>query len=484
MRRTRLRLLANCTRLLLLGICCTAGGTAAIWNWRSEWVVATDAWLQRRYVATFRERFDAITKVADHKQRADGCATLLAELDWVRRQDRLADVVGGCLQHLSSVAENTGDLVAAAQWMQRAVDFDDHDVLTANRLAGLECRIPEQRANGLARLTQLLRQFPGHPVLANSLAQNLAAAERPAEAATVIDNAMTALHSNLWTIAWDTGPGPNNFERRVETIASPEGDEIVFRFRVAEPIFGLQIFPPTFHSGRIDRARLRCGANRQIDLFAATTATYQLRIDGNAAATFGSSGASWTVHWDEPIPADTHLELFCREQLLPEFALEPALTTPQLGAWLDAPPAPADESQLRRLRRARARVGGAGDLQVFWCAGNATFDAAHSRLAQPVPTPTDDGCAFTGRFAIDAAVARLRLDFPDGVGTSYAVSTFALTLPDRTLAIDLATIELQTPHNVERRGDRFVVTGGDPYFTFTLPTETTIRDIAIAGDAR
>jgi hypothetical protein len=483
MRRKHLQLLAHGSRAFLLGICGIAGGTAAVWTWKPDWVDAVDDACVRRYVTRYRERFDAISREADAGRKARAFEALLDELAWVRRQDRLADIVDQCFAQLSALAEAGNDLTAAVDWMTRRVEFDDHDLLAAARLGALECRVPGRLDAGLQRLQQLVTAYPGHPTAVVALATAQADAGRPADAAATVQQALGALRSNLWTISWDAGTGIHREERRVETVPMREGDEQVFRFRIAEPLIGLAVFPPAFHSGLLEQPRLEHGG-AAIELAAGNAETFQLRAAAGRAATTGESGPALGLHWDTPIPADTPLVLRWRDTPLPELAYADALLHPAVAAWLDHAPAGADPQALQRLRCCRARAALVGGFQLFWSSGDTPFSGERHATARTVPVPLPDGGAFALTVPVAATADRVRVDLPDGVGVGYAFTRFDVRCGDRVVPIDLASVPLLLPHGVERRDGRLVVTDGDPYFAFALPEPLRIDRIECAGASR
>src|SRR5262245_32594700 len=185
MRRRHLQLLAHGARLVLLGVCGIAGGTAAVWTWQPDWVDAVDDACVRHFVTGYRDRLNAIAQLPDDR-KARAYEALADDLSWVRRQDRLADVVEECYSRLSALAAAGNDLTAAVDWLARRVPSAAHDLLAASRLGALECRAPGMRDAGLARLQQLVATYPGHPTAVVALATAQADAERPADAAATL----------------------------------------------------------------------------------------------------------------------------------------------------------------------------------------------------------------------------------------------------------------------------------------------------------
>lgn len=496
MRRKHVLLLANAARLLLLGICCAAGGTAAIWRWRPEWVDGFEAQLVQQHVRAPFDRLAELDKETDPARREAGYRVLLAELEHVRRQDRVADVVTGCYERLSQIAEGKGDLQAALDWTNEQTTFESGDglsparradlecrnVISAARRGDLECRIDGLRDEGIKDLRALNKKYPGHPIVGRTLVAGLLRADKVADAAAVLDAEIAAVRSNLWTISWDAGAGLDRMSRRVELMPVAEGKEMTFRFRVAEPITGLLLMPPAFHCGVLQHPRLEYGADT-IDLTNARTESYQLRVGEGRVVSVGDGGPWLAAHWEPAIPADTPLVVRFGEQPAPELSYAWCLTMPQLH-WLDSPPEGFDKELVRRLRTYRARAAASLDWQVFWCRADENFGGPRNRLQGLVPEPDAEGCSVAGRFAVGDDLDRLRLDFPECIGVTYTLPKFELVLEDTKVAIDLATVEMLAPHNVERRDGSFVVTGPDAYFGFALPKTLRVTAVAVAGVVR
>lgn len=486
MRRQHLRLLANGTRLLLLAVCGAAGGTAAIWHWRPEWVDAADDWLVHRHVESWRERARAIGAEADPTRQQEQYAALLRDLQFVQRQDRLADVVGLCLSELSRICEQRGELDAAAKWLEQRVEFDDHDLIAAARLGALECRVPDRRDTGLQRLADLCARFPGQPTATNAFVRALAEAGRPADAARALAEALKALQSRLWSLAWDpgTGTGIDRFERRVDLMPARDGADTVLRCNFAEPVSGLALFLPAFHAARMTLPRLETSTGRVVDFAKLRLETNELLVADGAMASYGGSGSSLAAAFTTPIPAGTSISIRLRETPWPQGAYDDALRSPALWNWLSAEPAPADAELVATLRRARACAAATGDFQVFWSEAGQNPEASRCATRRTIPEPTADGCTFGVEWPIGAPAAFLRIDLPDGVGVAWELTRCDLRAGDKSTTIDLATAELRNPQSIERRDGRFHVTGTDPYFSVALPAPLTLDGAAIQGVAR
>ncbi len=486
MRRHTIRLVASCARIALLGMCGAAAGTAAIWTWRGEWVDAVDDALVASRVRSYAERVTALAATADVAQRERGYRSLVGELDWVRRQDYLADVLRDSYSALATLEEQRGNDAAAYAWMFQWVRFDEQDVMAATRLAELECAWPDYRQAGLDRLTALSRRYPGHPVVVRALAKGLITSGRWLDSCRALEDGALALRSKLWTIGWDVGGGIDLAARRVDTVPVREGDESTFRFRVAEPIVGMHLQMPTFHSALLQRPRIEVAGGRVIDLIEAQQQISEVCIDRGVAITNGGGGPYLVARWDPPIPADTALAIRWCEVPIYELAYASALIDPALAAIYqpNATADPADLALLERTRMRRARAATSGQWQVFWCLQGGQFGDAQSRIETLVPIPDATGCTYSRTFAIGGAADVLRLDFPEAAGVTYTFAQFDVQLAGRTLPIDMAAVPLLAPHNLERRGDAFVITGPDPYFSFALPERLDVVALKMAGTAR
>jgi hypothetical protein len=484
MQRKHLRLLVHLTRGALLAVGSTAAATAAIWTWQPDWVDRADAWFVKQYVGRYRDRLDMIRGVTDPARQYEQLTALVNDLAGVRRQDRLADVVADCYLRLSQHEEARGDVAAAARWMLRSVEFDDHSLHNEVRLCELSYRLPEERADALSRLQALAQRHPGNPFVAPVLATLLARDDQPLEAAKVIASADDAMRSRLWTISWDAGTGIDRTTRRCETVPVYAGGELLLRFSVDEPIVGLSLVPPTFHCAVLEGLRLEVAGGRTIDLLPADATVQHMDVGRGRAATWGGSGPWVETRWREPIAAGTPLVVRARELRTPLRAFAAATTEPALVAWIDA--APAEHRDLAaRLRRIRAITTASGQVQVFWAGRGEDFAAERSRAAQAIVLPDEAGGRFDVEVPLDTDAHVVRVDLPEGIGTAYGFERLVLAGGDGPIAIDAAAVDLHAANGCERRDGRYVVTGRDPYFVFTVPgAPQRLAAVMISGVAR
>jgi len=156
------RTLSNIGRIALLGLTACAGGTWLLWTQAPERVQAFDAYLKERYLEDYVERFQSINDglKAGQETSLGELEALIADLEPVRKGDRLESIKRSALQRAMAVYSISGNMDRALHHADGMAAFDDRDVHNAIRRASLLAKMPGRMEEAEAVLAELFQRFP------------------------------------------------------------------------------------------------------------------------------------------------------------------------------------------------------------------------------------------------------------------------------------------------------------------------------------
>jgi hypothetical protein len=485
--RKRLRTLADLARLALCGTGLLAAGTAVVWNGPPERLERVEKWLDRKWSGPYFRRYDEAATAKNPQAAVAAMTQLAADLQHVGRQDHLAPKRTQVYDWLSNAAEASGDLDKAIDWMRQSVAFDNHSVLTQVRLAGLLCRLPEKRPDGIDLLENLAALFPSHPLVVPRLVEALAAIGRVQEAWDYLRAATLTPQGNLWIVLWNTGDAFDLGSRRCELLQVVEHGVLRLRFKVAEDVIGLQLWAPDFSSALMLEPRLcaTVGDERMsLDLGdPALVKVQNVRVAPGRLQTDGASGQWFAVALPKALPAGTLVEFTTRITPLPAAAIADAARLQALAGLVEELRNRGDTDGVQRFCRLRALSIADDAFELFWTDGDQPFRPERSARAPITIEPTPTAVRFSARVEAKMAGDRLRLDLPAGTGTTFRFARVLLQQGGREVAVDPGSIELVTSKSIERANGTITVTGEDPYLVFPA-TGAPVEAVVIEGEAK
>lgn len=490
MRRKHLRLLANLTRFLPLGICVTAATTATVWYGYPQLIDRLESWLLVQHHGSHQKQWLDIRQQDDPELARQQLEALIDSLGDVRRMDHQARIFGDCLLRLSQLAERQGNLDEAIAWMERSVQFNENDLHTQTRLCELLCRRDTTRGAGLQQLRMLHEKVPGNQVIAPALVRNLAKAGALAEAAEVVAVANSVPESNFWHMRWGVGT-QEQLGARVGVLEQRVGSEIQLQFEFEDAVGTIELRPSPYHSMVLLRPRLQVeqsGAQASLDLSDPqyTTVSSMLQQPGRLT-TYSHGAPQIVVRLPHPAPPKSLITFSAEVVDMPCAVLGNVLRSAVLEPFFEDPTHASHELQetMRQLRRLATSTE---ELQVRWRGPEQReFDQSRSAKAVMGSLPTAAGVEFAVRLPVSTggSMDHLRIDFPAGKGISYRIDTLEFASDSGDVAIDASVVDIKATHSLERSDGWFTTTGPDPYFVFALPHPADgVTGIQIGGLVR
>ncbi|HEX6812966.1 MAG TPA: hypothetical protein VF384_15180 [Planctomycetota bacterium] len=437
--------------------------------------------LRDALVGGVRQQWAEAKAEPDQARQRELLQRLLGRLPHVQRQDYLAEIVRDCQLRLASLAEASGNLTEAVDWMRRSVAFDDHDLATQARLGNLLCRTDSTRWQGFDLLHALAARFPANPGVVPVLAANLIDAGRAEAALALLENAHRETQSNLWTVFWDTG---EDFDLHRACIVPTVHDGMLrLRFDLADAkrLRRLRFLMPCFASMALVAPRLHVEAGDQVVEIDASAppAMNQVERRSNRLEATGHLEAWFDVVLPE-LPAGRCKITFAasvsprRSRLLAMPALRPGM-----AALRDELVRHGRLDALQQLQQWRGTACSGLPMQCFFAEAESAFDG--SRLVDAAIECANDG-GLEVLFHVQKPATVLRIDLPSSVaGLEFRWSTLEVVAGGRHVVLDPRTMPLLGTHQVERRNDVFVATGDDPYFWFKAPAGDRIDSVHLRG---
>ena len=490
MRRKHLRLLANLTRFLPLGICVTAATTATVWYGYPQLVDRLEVWLLARHHDAHEQQWRAIRQEKDPELARQQLEALIDSLGDVRRMDYQARIFSDCLLRLSQLAERQGNLDEAIAWMERSVQFNENDLHTKTRLSDLLCRREATRADGLELLRALHEMVPGNQVVAPALVRNLAKAGALAEAAEVVAIADAVPESNFWHMRWGVDT-QKQLSPRVGVLEQQVGSEVQLQVEFEDAVGTLELRPSPYHSATLLNPRLSVehdGVRTSLDLSDPQVATVTNILQQPGRLTTYSHGAPQIViNLPEPAPAHSLITLSAEVVDLPCAVLANEVRSPALEPFFDEETQVSAELQ-ETMRQIRRLATSTDSLQVHWRGPDqAAFDKSRSAKTVMGSLPTASGVEFAAQLPVSStgSMDHLRIDFPAGKGISYRIDTLTIACESGDVSIDASTVDIESAHSLERSDGWFTTTGPKPHFVFALPRPLDgVTGIQIGGFVR
>jgi hypothetical protein len=479
MRRKTAKRLADLGRLAGIAVCTLAGVTAAVWSGSPATVDALEHGLREALVGNLRELWQQAVHEADPTRQRALLQQLLGRLPHVRRHDQLAGIVADCQLRLAALADASGNLTEAADWMRASVAFDDHDVITQARLGDLLCRVAATRSQGFDLLHALSVRFPANPHVTPVLVSNLIEAGRAEAALAVLDAADSESQSNLWTACWDTGAG--FLGHRAAIVPTVHDGVLRLRFDLADTSTRLRFFVPCFLSMALVQPKLTVEVGDQrfdLDLLA-NAALHQVERRGDRLEAVGHDVAFFDVALP-PLPSGLCKVAFeastvpRRSRLL---AL-PALL-PGMGALRDDLARDGRLEALQQLQLWRKAACSGLPMQCLCAAAGTGFDDSR-RVHAVIESNGDDGLEVCFRVRQQADTLRIHLP-AQAKGLEWRWRTLELIADGQRVVLDPRTMPLLGSHQIERKDGAFVSTGDDPHFWFTAPARSPIDSVCLRG---
>ncbi|MCA8977013.1 MAG: hypothetical protein KDC98_19990 [Planctomycetes bacterium] len=237
-RNRRLRLLANLARGLGAAVALLALTTVVVWRQAPALVDDLQDGVRRALLEPAVTEHSLAQAETDSSRRRQRFVVLLERLAAVQSRDHHRDLVRDSHLQLSLLAEAAGDQVGAAEWMRRAVRFDDHDLPAMLRHAVLRCRIPEQQVHGMATLRQLAARYPGDERVVTAIVERLRHDGDTRGAEATLAAALRAQHPALWRASTADGA-------RIELLPMRNGEALQLAVRLLSPCRELHVQPPT-----------------------------------------------------------------------------------------------------------------------------------------------------------------------------------------------------------------------------------------------
>ncbi len=110
-----------------------------------------------------------------------------------------------------------------------------------------------------------------------------------------------------------------------------------------------------------------------------------------------------------------------------------------------------------------------GIMEIFWKEGIQTFHEERKGSLSLKGSLGKEPVLIDLIFPIDANVSELRIDFPGLKGCDYIIEQVVVDTPGRSFYISPQELTLGCKNDVHISGNRFSVTGTDPYLCFTAP---------------
>ncbi|HEX5054286.1 MAG TPA: hypothetical protein VFZ65_21080 [Planctomycetota bacterium] len=480
MRRKTVKTLADLGRLIPLAVCLFAGSVAWIWTHHADAVAAFEKRLVHLLTGRFWGQFEAAGKVGDPAVEHDLLEGLAHDLEHVRSQDRLSDMVEKCHTRLIALAEAKGDLDEALSWARASVAFDGQHVRTLVRLGEVLCARPETRDQGLAHLSALSRKFAGNPHVARALAAQLAAAGRGAEALDVLDAACAVPQSNRWIVLWDEGQGYE--ESNAHQIPVVVHDCFRLRFDIVGRCKRVRFLTPLFASFTLVQPMLHVVVNGEthvLSLLGPSASVSNMATAGDRLEAVGVSDAFVEVVLPEVAADRWEFTLVAGWQPRRSSLIASPTLLPRFAALRDEWANRGETAQLARLQGWRAVAYAGQPVDLYYRHGKEPF-AGVRKVSGTLGTLPDGG--FAVEFQVDKPASQLRVDLPaDAAGISYRLTKLDVVVDGRLTSLDPRTLELKGTNEVERRDGTFVATGNDPFFWFDAPAGDVVNSVRVEG---
>ena len=359
MRRSTLATLANLARTASLGVSLVAAGTAAVWTWAPDRVVASAEWLAQQQIAPVQTRWQDAAANPDPDAQTRQLAALLDELDAVAPGERFAPLVLDSLQRLARHHAARGEPAAAVTFWRQAVAFDPTDLGSRIELGDLLAQRAETRREGLELLQGLVQRpnganamtaptFPGEPRLVAILARHLLALGHARDVIDLLGRALAEPTPGVWTVEGTAAVCDPSATCRAELQASTRDGACSLQWRLGFAVEALRIhLPPGTHAELVAPRLLvtTTTGTETLDLLQAKLHELEPRADRVVAT--GGRSASFSLAREFPAGALLQLQTAWSQrrpaELLavarqPDFAaLEQGLGTPadaaRLASW-------------------------------------------------------------------------------------------------------------------------------------------------------
>jgi tetratricopeptide (TPR) repeat protein len=491
MRRSPVDKLARAGRLVLLAGSILALLTLGAWTLRREWIEDWDA----SWVAAHVDGPTARIEEAEAGRGADPAGSielseaLMDDLEDVEPWDRLDPVVRRTLQNIVLNHRRLEQHEQAALAAERWVDFDPNNLRARAELGELLMLVPERREEGLRVLEELFTLVPQLDYAAVAYVEALIGEGRHLDAMDAASKSDRLTLANSWIVSWMDGR-PKKQTRRARLTPVLWGDELRLEFSLAGPVASMRVELPNGAPLTLIDPVLEIRGNRKpTELVFAELETGLTRIarSGNTFTQAEGGGAFFQV----PLPhtlRPNKVDFVFRTKWVrnPCAALGAIAFHPDYDATLAALEAAGRSEQVETLKGVRRRSLARQRLQVYW-KKDGSFSGQRSRAATLGGVFADGALRFETTIEVNAPATELRLDFPEGVGTTFGIERIRTVVgpTGEEVDVELEGLETTVLRNLDRDGSTFTVTGNDPHFGFVVPVQKgKVHEVRVKGWAR
>jgi tetratricopeptide (TPR) repeat protein len=476
MQRSPVDKLARVGRTVLLVGTVLALFTLGAWTLRPEWIEDWDLSLVTAHVDGPTGRILEAENIrgADPAGSIELSEALLEDLGEVEPWDRLDPVVRRTLQNVVLNHRRLDQLDDALEACEEWVDFDPNNLRARAELGELLAEHPERREEGLTAIRELFELAPQVGYIAGPWVAALAAEGRYAEAMDAALESDRLALANSWTVSWMDGR-PKKTTRRARLTPLRHGaDGVRLEFSLQGPVDSMRVEPPFGAPLTLIDPVLEIRGNRRpLDLVFAETDVGLTRVvqSGNTFTQMDGGGAFFQVPLPHTLKASTVEFVFsARIVRNPAPALNVLAFHSDYELILAALESAGRTEQVRTLADARRRRLFTQKLQVYW-KKEGSFSGQRSNSVALGGMFEAGRLQFETTLPVNAPATHLRIDFPEGVGTTFGIERIVTNVGPKREDVEVALegLELTVLRNLERVGNAFTVTGADPHFGFELP---------------
>ncbi len=468
--------------------------TLYVWSTKSPRIDTFGDYFFIRYYKHFDRRFsNAIDTLKVNEDKGIAMLEkLMSDLESIQKLDCLDHIKREGMKMLSGIFEKRSNLDGAMKWADKWVDFDDKDLYGQVHKARLMCQIADSRNAGKQLLANLYQKVPEAKVVVNAYSQMQIADGNSGEALWAqlrLLNFQKRLMSQKWEIYWTFSDvfTPEDSRKVIPSVDNNSILSLVFDVPQGIRKMRLDIPPSAEFLMSYPTLTIKNGEDfTELELWKFNLKMYDILQNNHILEVI--QGEDSYFYWEMPertIEASgsfifkTNVFHKINKVLL-------QLYTSESIRSLKREIADRGDAEIADIfSNIKPDILANSSVDIYWSYQQNVFSEVRKNSVLLSGRRNLNRLIFDVNLPLNDKVSELRIDFPDVVDTQYTLEKIEYVIENELYEIDASQAVLVSNHNLKKQGNRFVVIGQDPYFSFKLPEgQSYITSVRLKGLAQ